>query len=292
MAVFAIANQKGGVGKTTTAINLGAALARSGRRVLLIDCDPQSNATSALGLRRPSGPTLYDVLAERLTLPASVLPTSEAGLWLAPATPDLAGAEVELVALDGREFLLRRALLHVRDTYDDVLIDCAPFLGLLTLNALTAADGVLIPVQCEYLALEGLGHLTRTIDLVRRELNPDLQIAGLVMVMYDSRTNISQEIVRDVRRHFPQTFRCVVPRSVRLSEAPSFGQTIFQYAPTSRGAEAYRDLAAEFVARRDAAVPANLARPVTGVLPSPAPRPAQEVPAPPLPDALVPGGTP
>ena len=257
MSIWAIANQKGGVGKTTTAISLGAALARAARRVLLIDSDPQSNATSGLGMRDRTGPTLYDALAERVDLKDCIIETAESGLRLIPASRDLAGGEVELAAAMAREFRLQRVLAPVRDNYDYVLIDCAPSLGLLTLNALAAADAVLIPVQSEYLALEGLEHLAHTIDLVRSNLNPALQIGGVVLTMYDSRTNLSMAVLEEVRMHFPQTYRSVIPRSVRLSEAPSFGQSIFTYAKISRGAAAYQELAEEFLAR-DAGTTAGL----------------------------------
>ncbi|MGQ9767794.1 MAG: ParA family protein [Anaerolineae bacterium] len=250
--IYAFANQKGGVGQTTTAVNLGAYLADVGRQVLLIDADPQANATSSLGVD-PAAQTvcLYDALIRRRPLNEAVVPTSQAGFYLVPSAAALAGAEVEMVPMLAREYLLRRALETLTHTYDHILIDCPPSLGLLTINALTAAtDGVIVPIQCEYLALEGLGRLWQTIQLVRESLNPQLYISGMVLTMYDARTNLSEQVVREVRTHFPrQTFRTVIPRSVRLSEAPSYGQTILAYAPESAGALAYRALAAELLAR-------------------------------------------
>jgi chromosome partitioning protein len=248
--IYALANQKGGVGKTTTAVNLGACLAELGQRVLIVDADPQANATSSLGLdKKRVQDTIYRPLLEETPLLDAILRSQRFKLSLVPANPDLAGAEVELVEQFGREFRLKRALQPIDGRYDYVLIDCPPSLGLLTINALAAAkDGVIIPVQCEYLALEGLSQLTRTLDLVRAHLNPDLCIRGLLMTMYDGRTNLAQQVVDEVRRHFGElVFETIVPRTVRLSEAPSYGEPILYYAPKSTGALAYWELAVEML---------------------------------------------
>jgi chromosome partitioning protein len=249
--VYALANQKGGVGKTTTAVNLAAYMAERRRRTLVVDMDPQANATSSLGFdKQKVNPSIYDALVRDLPLVQVILLTGQVHLDLAPSSPSLAGAEIELVPMLGREYRLKEALAPGLNNYDYVLIDCPPSLSLLTINALTAAHGVLIPVQCEYLPLEGLGLLIRTIDLVRQRLNPGLSIFGLVMTMLDARTNLGQQVVNEVRAYFPQQlFGTVIPRSVRLSEAPSYGQTILQYAPTSPGGLAYQALAEEVLAR-------------------------------------------
>ena len=249
--VYALANQKGGVGKTTTAINLGAYLSLADQRVLIVDVDPQANATSSLGLEKHRVSTsIYDALIHETPLKRVILRNPDLGLHLAPSSPALAGAEVELVGMLAREYRLQEMLIPVTANFDYVLIDCPPSLGLLTINGLTAAtDGVIVPVQCEYLALEGLTQLYQTIELVRLRLNPRLAIRGMLMTMYDGRTNLSQQVVEEVRRHFGKnTFRAVIPRSVRLSEAPSYGQPISMYAPRSTGAAAYAALARELLA--------------------------------------------
>ena len=248
--IYAVVNQKGGVGKTTSVINLSAYLASNGRKTLLIDIDPQANATSGLGLDKNAvDPTTYDILLEQATIEEAVLSLPEFKIDILPSSPALSGAEVELVNAIGREYRLQKALEEANGRYDYILIDCPPSLSLLTINALTAAkDGVLIPVQCEYLALEGLSQLTQTVELVKKYLNPNITIRGLMMTMYDSRTNLSRQVVEEVRGYFPgKVFRTIVPRNVRLSEAPSFGQPINIYSPNSPGAIAYKVLVAELL---------------------------------------------
>jgi len=249
--VTACTNQKGGVGKTTTVVNLAAYLALSGTSTLVIDLDPQGNATSGLGVdRRSVARSVYDALINRVPLADLVVSTAVPGLDLVPAAPALAGAEVELVPLAARERRLSASLADLGDGYDRVFIDCPPSLGLLTVNALTAADGVLIPIQTEYYALEGLSQLVNTIRMVRESLNPRLEIDGVLLTMYDGRTRLSAQVAAEVRRHLDGTvYETVVPRSVRLSEAPSHGLPIALYDPSSRGAQAYGRLALEVAAR-------------------------------------------
>ncbi|MFN8662530.1 MAG: AAA family ATPase [Thermomicrobiales bacterium] len=249
--VVAFANQKGGVGKTTSTVNAAVSLARRGYRTLLIDADPQGNATSSLGVDKLSvGASIYDVLVDGRPVAAVAMPSARPNLDLVASTPMLAGAEIELVEAPNRETRLRAALEPVLDDYDIVLIDCPPSLGLLTVNALTAARSVVVPIQCEFLALEGLGQLMTTVDLVKRGLNPPLDVTGVLMTMFDARTRLSAHVVEEVRRYFPhRMFGAVVPRSVRLAEAPSYGQAIVEYDPTSRGAEAYEAFVTELGAR-------------------------------------------
>ncbi len=249
--IYCFANQKGGVAKTTTAVNLGAYLAAAGRRVLIVDTDPQGNATTSLGNDpRTLTVSLYNVLIEQVPIQQALTLTDRVGLDLVPSTTDLAGAEIEMARLMARERLLSRALKLVSEQYDYILIDQPPSLGLLTINGLTAAQGVVIPVQCEYLALEGLSLLLKTIQQVREILNDQLGIAGVVLTMYDSRTNLGQQVVEEVKSYFPkEVFQTIIPRNIRLSEAPSYGQTILSYAPASPGALAYQALAKEFLAR-------------------------------------------
>ena len=247
--IYALTNQKGGVGKTTTAVNLSACLAAQGQRVLLVDVDPQANATSSLGVdKNKLNGSVYDAFINDAPLVDIIQLMSEANLELAASSPQLAGAEIELVDLRGRETKLRAALRPVRDRYDYIVVDCPPSLGLLTVNALAAAHGVIIPVQCEYLALEGLTQLMTTIQMVRRSLNPTLQVRGLLLTMYDGRANLARQVREEVQRHFgSQVFTIVVPRNVRLAEAPSYGKPITTYAPNSPGGVAYQALAQELL---------------------------------------------
>jgi chromosome partitioning protein len=257
--IYAVAMQKGGVGKTTSVVSMAAFLAKKGFRVLVIDLDPQANATSNLGFNKHEvNPSVYDLLLEKSTLDRVAVFHEDTGLALAPSNPAMAGAEVELVNVYAREFRLKNALKMAGRSYDYIMIDCPPSLGLLTVNALAAAkDGVIIPIQCEYLALEGLTQLMETMKLIRRHLNDELRVRGLIMTMYDKRTNLSRQVVEEVRRHFPdKVFRTIVPRNIRLSEAPSYGMPISLYAPNSPGAIAYQILTAELVGG-DRAKPMN-----------------------------------
>lgn len=251
---LAIVNQKGGVGKSTTAVNLGACIAELGKKVILIDVDPQGNATSGLGVEKSNLQySIYDVLLgleedeeKNIAVNEVILKTDIENFFLLPANIDLAGAEIELVSMISRESRLKKVVAQIDADYDFILFDCPPSLGLLTLNALTAADGILVPIQCEYYALEGLGQLMKTINLVQRNLNPELGIAGVLLTMYDARTNLSQQVIEEVKRYFDdKVFRAIIPRNVRLSEAPSFGKPITTYDGSSKGAVAYRALAKE-----------------------------------------------
>ena len=247
---IAIFNQKGGVGKTTTNINLAAGLAYKGKKVLMVDIDPQGNTTSGIGIRkRTLKNTLYDALIDTsFDVKKAVLPTNTKNLYIIPASVDLAGAEVELAQLEGREGRLKRVIDAVKADYDYILVDCPPSLGILTINSLTAVDSVLIPIQCEFYALEGVSQLVSTIELVKKSLNPKLEIQGVVLSMFDGRTNLSIAVVQEVKKYFgDKVYSTVIPRNVRLAEAPSFGLPIIKYDPKSRGAEAYRDFADEFL---------------------------------------------
>lgn len=264
--IYTLANQKGGVGKTTTAVNIAAFMAWQGRRVLLLDLDAQGNATASLGIDRFALPaSMYDVFMSGATLREILTPTGMEHLTLAPSVPLLSGAEVELAAVPEREFILRNVLQTVQEDFDHILIDCPPSLGVLTVNALTAADFVVVPVQCEYLALEGLAQLMQTIALVRENLNPALELFGLVMTMFDPRARLGTQVIQEVRTHFPeQVFETYIPRNVRVAEAPGFGEPLVKFDIHSRGAEAYEKLTNEFLMRE--------AHQVTGRTPQPSPQ--------------------
>lgn len=249
--IISVANQKGGVGKTTTTVNLGACLAQDGKKVLLIDSDAQGNATSGLGVRKPDvKQDIYDVLVNEVSIKETIIKTSRENLSIVPATLQLAGAEIELTSMMARESRLKSALAEVSDEYDFILVDCPPSLGHLTINAFTASDAILIPVQCEYYALEGLSQLLNMVRLVQKHFNPGLEIEGVLLTMYDARTNLGAEVVEEVRRYFQEkVYDTIIPRNVRLSEAPSHGKPIIDYDPRSKGAEVYQALAKEVLVR-------------------------------------------
>lgn len=249
--IISVANQKGGVGKTTTTVNLGASLAYLGKKVLLVDIDAQGNATSGVGIRKPDvKEDIYDILVNEVDIKETILSTSRENLFIVPATLQLAGAEIELTSMMARESRLKLALDEIKDDYDYILIDCPPSLGHLTINAFTASDSILIPVQCEYYALEGLSQLLNTVRLVQKHFNPDLAIEGVLLTMFDARTNLGAEVVEEVRRYFQEkVYETVIPRNVRLSEAPSHGLSIIDYDIRSKGAEVYQALAKEVLAR-------------------------------------------
>ena len=246
--IVAIANQKGGVGKTTTAVNLSTVLAKKGRKVLMIDTDPQGNATSGLGIDKKTDKSIYDVLVDEVEIKDTLKDSAIKNLKVCPSNINLAGAEVELVNMMSREQILKQKLEDVKEEFDYILIDCPPSLGLITLNAFTAADSVLIPVQCEYYALEGLGQLLNTINLVKKHLNRNLEIEGAILTMYDSRTNLSNQVVKEVKNYFNnKVYKTLIPRNIKLSEAPSYGMPITVYDSRSKGAKCYEKLGKEFL---------------------------------------------
>ncbi|MGN1310699.1 MAG: ParA family protein [Clostridia bacterium] len=246
--IIAVVNQKGGVGKTTTTVNLSAALAKKGKKVLLIDEDPQGNATSGVGVNKNQEKSIYDVIINETELEETVVESSIKKLYVCPSNINLAGAEVELVPMMARENKLKAKLDLIKDKFDYILIDCPPSLGLLTINALTAADSIIIPIQCEYYALEGVGQLMNTVNLIKQQLNKDLYIEGVVLTMNDARTNLSNQVVSEVKKYFKDNvYKTVIPRNVKLSEAPSYGMPITTYAPLSKGARCYEKLAGEVI---------------------------------------------
>lgn len=250
--VISVANQKGGVGKTTTTVNLSAALAKKGKKVLLIDADPQGNATSAVGIDKDNEYSLYDVLINEEDFEKVIVPTKTKNLTVCPANISLAGAEVELVSMMSREQRLKEQLFKIKEQFDYIFIDCPPSLGLVTLNSFTASDSVLIPVQCEYFALEGLGQLMNTINLVKKHLNKEIKIEGAILTMYDIRTNLANQVVKEVKKYFQdKVYKQVIPRNVKLSEAPSYGMPIVEYDARSKGAKAYDKLAKEFLKKNE-----------------------------------------